>query len=119
MSTYTRGEFLGFAALLAGAARLKPMNVATTPAPLPDQARSPGIEADLVVVNAVVHTVDGAQPRAEALAVKDGRFLAVGSSADIRNLASTRTRVIDAQRMTVVPGFIDTHCHAASTSCSR
>jgi hypothetical protein len=91
MSTYTRGEFLGFAALLAGAARLKPLNVATTPAPSPDQARSPGIEADLVVVNTVVHTVDGAQPRAEALAVKDGQFLAVGSSADIRNLASTRT----------------------------
>ncbi len=116
MSTYTRGEFLGFAALLAGAARLKPLNVATTPAPSPDQARSPGIEADLVVVNAVVHTVDGAQPRAEALAVKDGRFLAVGSSADIRNLASTRTRVIDAQRMTVVPGFIDTHCHPSGVN---
>jgi len=116
MSTYTRGEFLGFAALLAGAARLKPLTVATTPAPSPDQARSPGIEADLVVVNAVVHTVDGAQPRAEALAVKDGRFLAVGSSADIRNLASTRTRVIDAQRMTVVPGFIDTHCHPSGVN---
>jgi predicted amidohydrolase YtcJ len=48
--------------------------------------------------------------------VKDGRFLAVGSSADIRNLASTRTRVIDAQRLTVLPGFIDTHCHPSGVN---
>ncbi len=118
MSRYTRGEFLGFAALLAGAASLKPTHAQPAgepPAPAP-QARGAGIEADLIVVNAVVHTMDTAQPRAEALAVKNERFLAVGSSADIRNLASARTRVIDAQRMTVVPGFIDTHCHPSGVN---
>ena len=52
-----------------------------------------------------------ALPRAEAFAVKDGRFVAVGSTSDIRNLATRRTQVIDAQRMTVTPGFIDAHCH--------
>ena len=117
MSKYTRGEFLGFAALLAGATRLKAPELAVDPQPpAPAQARGAGIEADLIVVNATVHTIDAALPRAEALAVKDGRFLAVGASADIRNLATTRTRVIDAQRMTVVPGFIDTHCHPSGVN---
>ena len=51
-------------------------------------AAGPGVEADLIVVNARVYTMDPALPRAEAFAVKDGRFLAVGSTADIRNLAT-------------------------------
>src|SRR5207245_4870237 len=54
---------------------------------------------------------DTARPRAEGFAVKSGRFVAVGSTSDIRNLAAARTQVIDAQRMTVTPGFIDAHCH--------
>jgi predicted amidohydrolase YtcJ len=120
MSKYTRGEFLGFAALLAGAARLTPGSPAESITPAPaepaDQARGSGIEADVVVTNAAVHTMDAQLPRAEAFAVKSGRFLAVGSSADIGNLASARTRVIDAQRMTVLPGFIDTHCHPSGVN---
>ena len=60
--------------------------------------------------------MDPARPRAEAFAVKDGRFLAVGTTADVRNLASSRTRVIDAKGLTVVPGFIDTHNHAGGTT---
>jgi predicted amidohydrolase YtcJ len=55
--------------------------------------------------------MDPALPRAEAFAVKDARFVAVGSNADVRNLATPRTRVLDAERMTVTPGFIDAHCH--------
>jgi predicted amidohydrolase YtcJ len=52
-------------------------------------------------------------PRAEAFAVKNGRFVAVGASADVRNLASARTPVIDAGGQTVTPGFIDAHCHVS------
>lgn len=69
-------------------------------------------EPDLVVVNAKVYTMDTRQPRAEAFAVKDGRFVAVGSSADVRNLAGQATQIYDAQGMTVTPGFIDCHNHA-------
>ena len=58
-----------------------------------------------------MYTVDQTRPTAEAFAVKGDRFMAVGSTADVRNLATPRTRVIDAQRMAVTPGFIDTHCH--------
>jgi predicted amidohydrolase YtcJ len=67
---------------------------------------------DLVVVNAKIYTVDEHLPRAEAFAIKGGRFQAVGSSADIRNLARRDTPVFDAQQMTIVPGFIDCHNHA-------
>ncbi|NIM52652.1 MAG: hypothetical protein GTO22_25975 [Gemmatimonadales bacterium] len=48
------------------------------------------------MLNARVYTVDDAQPRAEAFAVKHGRFVAVGSSNDVRNLVTHGTHVIDA-----------------------
>src|SRR5438094_1210935 len=109
MSKYTRGEFLGLSALLAGGFTLGRMpRVAQAAQPQPPAA---GAEPDLIVINGIVYTSDATQPRAEAFAVKNGRFVAVGSNADIRNLASRRTQVLDAQRMTVTPGFIDAHCH--------
>src|SRR5437867_1108531 len=109
MGQYTRGEFLGLSALLAGGFTLGRMpRVAQAAQPQPPAA---GAEPDQVVVNGIVYTSDATQPRAEAFAVKNGRFVAVGSNVDIRNLASRRTQVLDAQRMTVTPGFIDAHCH--------
>lgn len=67
---------------------------------------------DLIVVNAKVYTVDAARPKAEAFAVRDGRFLALGTTAEMRALKSGKTRLLDAQGMTVVPGFNDSHNHA-------
>jgi hypothetical protein len=116
----SRKEFIGLGALMAGAMGASKLPVPSAPwradpgPPLPQ--RGGGIEADLIVVNARVLTQDAALPRAEAFAVKDGRFLAVGSNADIRNLATARTRVIDAARYTVLPGFIDCHCHPRGVS---
>jgi predicted amidohydrolase YtcJ len=69
-------------------------------------------DPDLVVLNAKVCTVDPQMPRAEAFAVKAGRFLAVGASDEMKSLAGKRTRIYDAQQMTIVPGFIDAHNHA-------
>jgi len=70
-------------------------------------------EPDLVVVNANVLTVQpGAAARAQAFAVKGGRFVAVGAGADIRALAGRRTQVVDAHGATITPGFIDCHNHA-------
>ena len=118
MRRYTRGEFLSLSALLAGAASLTKVPFARlgAQAPPPTPQRGEGIEADLIVINGRVLTMDQALPRAEALAVKDGRFLAIGSNADIRNLATTRTQVIDAARQCVVPGFIDAHCHPSGVN---
>ena len=67
--------------------------------------------ADLIVINGNVHTLDPAAPRAEAVAVKDGRILATGSTAEIRALASRATNMIDAGGRMVLPGFQDTHIH--------
>jgi hypothetical protein len=119
MSKLTRKEFLSYSALLAGAASLPKLAWGRQPPPdVPEvpQSRGAGIEADSIVVNAHGITMDGALPNAEAFAVKDGKFLAVGGNADIRNLASPRTQVFDAQRMTVLPGFMDCHCHPDGVS---
>lgn len=67
---------------------------------------------DLIVTNATVYTVDSAMPKAEAFAVRDGKFVAVGKSDEIRGLAGKGTQTFDAKGMTVVPGFIDCHNHA-------
>ena len=74
---------------------------------------------DYVVVNAKVYTQEDAQPRAEALAVIGERLLAVGSTDRIKALATKRTKVIDAEGMTVVPGFIDAHTHPSDSGVSE
>ena len=70
---------------------------------------SPG--PDLIVVNADVHTVDSGNPNAGAFAITGGKFIAVGSTAEIRDLAGNNTEVIDVAGVTVVPGLIDGHTH--------
>src|SRR5881227_985132 len=112
MAKYSRGEFLGFGAALAGAFTLDPLHAA---APSADVAQPPaagrGDQPDLLVVNARVLTSDTAAPRAQAFAVKNGRFTAVGSNDEVRNLSTAAATVIDAQQMTIAPGFIDAHSH--------
>jgi predicted amidohydrolase YtcJ len=71
---------------------------------------------EMVVINARVYTMDDALPRAQAFAVKNGRFLAVGSTSDIRNLATRGMELIDAAGLTIVPGFIDAHCHPSGVN---
>ena len=73
-------------------------------------------EPDVVAYNAQVYTMDPAMPRAEAFAAKGGRFIAVGSTADIRGLVGKGTRAVDAKQMTIVPGFTDCHNHAGGTT---
>src|SRR5271154_1542159 len=75
------------------------------------RAAVPG-DPDLIVFNAKVYTVDLRTPRAEAFAIKDSRFIALGTTADIRSLAGKSTQTYDAKGMTIVPGFIDCHNHA-------
>jgi predicted amidohydrolase YtcJ len=113
MSKLSRAEFLGLGGVLAGAALGSPRPPEAT---AQTTAGRGAIEPDLAVVNARVYTIDDAQPKAEAFAVKDGRFVAVGSTADIKNLVSRRTQVIDAEQMAVTPGFIDTHCHPSGVN---
>jgi predicted amidohydrolase YtcJ len=76
---------------------------------IPSKALS--LAPDLIVVNAAIHTMDPERPTAEAVAVLWNRIAAVGPTAEIRALASTKTRVIDAQQKLVFPGFNDAHVH--------
>jgi predicted amidohydrolase YtcJ len=69
-------------------------------------------DADAVLLDGKIVTLDAALPLAEALAVRDGKIIAVGRSADIRGLAGAGTQVIDLARRTVIPGLIDSHMHA-------
>ena len=109
----TRKEFFSWGAVLAGAFTTAPYAKASSAAV---QAQAGGAEPDLIVFNARVYTVDESLPRAEAFAVKNGRFIAVGSNADVRNLATARTRMLDAQQATVTPGFVDTHAHVSGVN---
>jgi hypothetical protein len=70
-----------------------------------------GFGADLIVINANVITVDKSKPYAEAFAVGNGRFQAVGSNAEIRRLATASTKIIDMKGKTITPGFNDVHLH--------
>lgn len=68
--------------------------------------------ADLVIVNAVVLTMDPARPRAQALAIKGDRIVYTGDAAGATALVDpARTRVIDARERLLVPGFNDAHLH--------
>jgi predicted amidohydrolase YtcJ len=68
--------------------------------------------ADLIVTNANVITVNANNARAEALAVKGDRFIAVGTDSQIERLIGADTTVLDARGKTITPGFIDAHLHS-------
>src|ERR1700756_4331080 len=67
--------------------------------------------ATLIITNAAVYTVDKQHPTAEAVAIIGDRIVAVGSSAEIDMWHGPETKVIDARRKLVLPGFNDAHVH--------
>jgi len=77
-------------------------------------ADSGSFAANLVIINAKIHTMDQKQPLAEAVAVYGNRIIAVGSTTEIEKLSGANTRVIDAKERLVVPGFNDAHVHFMS-----
>ncbi len=72
--------------------------------------------ADILIHHARCFTADPDAPRAEAVAVRGNRIVFVGSDADAEAFRGPRTRVIDAQRRTFMPGFIDSHYHLLTGS---
>ena len=71
-------------------------------------------DADLVIKNARVITMNPRQPRADAVAVRNGGIMAVGAASELEAVSGPRTRVIDLGGRALVPGFIDAHCHLFS-----
>ncbi|OYT71591.1 MAG: amidohydrolase [Chloracidobacterium sp. CP2_5A] len=67
--------------------------------------------ADTLFVNGVIHTLDERQPQAEAVAVRRGRIVFVGATAEAMKLRGPRTRLVDLKGAAMYPGFTDAHCH--------
>jgi predicted amidohydrolase YtcJ len=74
--------------------------------------------ADTILVNGKIITVDDKESVVEALAIREGRILATGTSAAMRRLAGSQIQTIDLQGRTVVPGLIDSHLHAIRAALS-
>lgn len=73
--------------------------------------KSANVIADTVLLNGKIYTVNPKQPWAEAAAIKDGRFIHVGTNAEIVGLMGSNTRIYDVDNRFVMPGIIDTHIH--------
>lgn len=78
-----------------------------------------GAPPQAIYLNANIHTMDPARPRASAFAIAEGRFLAVGGNEEVRALAGERTQVVDLEGQTVLPGLIDAHGHVAGLGAFR
>lgn len=77
------------------------------------------MEADLVLLNGKIITVDLDESIAEAVAVKFGRILQVGTTEEIKQLTGDKTKTIDLDGRSVIPGFIDSHCHMMQVGATR
>lgn len=78
---------------------------------MPSEANRATLDADMIIVNAKVITVDPAFSLAQSVAIKDGKIIGIGDEAGIRRFAGPKTEVLNAQGKAVVPGLIDTHAH--------
>jgi predicted amidohydrolase YtcJ len=70
-------------------------------------------QADMVLVHGTVLTVDAHDSVAQAIAVRDGSIVAVGTDAQVMKLVGAKTRVVDLRGRAATPGMIDTHSHYA------
>lgn len=75
-------------------------------------------EADLILYNANVITLDSRKPRAELVAVKGDKIIWVGANDDIQEFEGRKTQKIDCQGKTLIPGFNDAHCHILALASS-
>jgi len=75
------------------------------------QCGQTGSKADLILANGKVWTVDKSQPLAEAVAVKNGKILAVGTTKNIDKMKGPETEIIDLEGKLLLPGFNDCHTH--------
>ncbi|HVO10654.1 MAG TPA: amidohydrolase [Vicinamibacteria bacterium] len=85
----------------------------------PRASAAPAEPAQLVLRGGVVHTLDPARPSAEAVAVRGGRIVAVGTDSEVAALIGPQTRVVELRGRTVIPGFEDSHAHLLGVGYQR
>lgn len=115
MTKFSRRKFIGSSSALAAAG----LGLATEASLAQSVPTSSDASPDYVILNGRIFTSDSSQPSAEAFAVKNDRFIAVGSTAYINRLASRGTEIIDAEGMFIVPGFIDAHSHPSGAGVNE
>ncbi|AJG23568.1 Exoenzymes regulatory protein AepA precursor [Cupriavidus basilensis] len=98
-ASLTRRQFIAGAAALGAAAASRSFAMTQTSTP------------ELILVNGKFATLDRANPQAEAVAISDGKFIAVGTRHEIMQLAGAATKVVDLQGRRAIPGLIDSHMH--------
>ena len=76
-------------------------------------------EPELILFNGNIWTVSPDLPRAQAVAISGGNFIAVGSNNEVLNLSTARSRKVDLGGKTVLPGFIDAHAHPSSSGVNH
>ncbi len=108
----SRRQFLANSTILGAAGALwsaLPFSGSTGSAYASSQGGS--MSADLILFNGKLHTVDREKPLATAVAIKDGRFIAVGNDGEAMAHKTSATRIIDLKGRTVIPGLNDSHLH--------
>ncbi|MDH4072789.1 MAG: amidohydrolase [Gammaproteobacteria bacterium] len=103
MSRYSRRRFIGSSAAV-------PLGIGLATG-AGAQGSPPSGNATVIITGGRVLTMDPYEPVAEAVAIRGDRILAVGTNEEIRSVANSSTKRIDATGMTVTPGFIDAHSH--------
>jgi predicted amidohydrolase YtcJ len=77
-----------------------------------DAATAQQASADLIITNGRIATMNKGQPSASAVAIKDGKFVAVGTNEEALKHRGDKSKMLDAKGRTVIPGLIDSHLHA-------
>jgi len=80
---------------------------------------SQGSGADIIIINGNIHTMNENEDSAQALAIKNGKIIAIGQNQEILALNTDQTRVYDVTGKLVLPGFIDAHIHPPGKRRSR
>jgi predicted amidohydrolase YtcJ len=97
------GIFVLALLVLAGCSKAGKQGAAT--------AADQNASADVAYINGKIYTVNDARPWAEAVAIKDGKFLLVGSNSDVESVTGNGTKVVDLAGQFAMPGLVDTHTH--------
>jgi predicted amidohydrolase YtcJ len=108
----SRRDFLRYAGTATALSALLGSDVK----PIPARAQSAAGPADAIFRGGPILTMNDAVPRAVAVAVKDGKIIAIGTRTDVDDkLTGLQTRTVDLQGRTLIPGFVDSHSHVSGT----